>query len=139
VLSILSDNHLKHAQSNTVVVQQEKMDRVGVEPTISAQLAFLGCSRSLYLLYLKVRGIERVPSTQIPPGPFPNQYFSAPPQQCIRTLLPPSSARSLITIRIARLLQSLFNPRCNRRSHDAWKEIIIVQLKILQASISSLF
>jgi hypothetical protein len=36
VLSILSDNHLKHAQSNTVVVQQEKVDRVGVEPTTSA-------------------------------------------------------------------------------------------------------
>jgi hypothetical protein len=32
----LSDNHLKQSQINTVVVQQEEMDRVGVEPTTSA-------------------------------------------------------------------------------------------------------
>jgi hypothetical protein len=36
----LSDNYLKQSQINTVVVQQEEMDRVGVEPTTSAsQLA----------------------------------------------------------------------------------------------------
>jgi hypothetical protein len=34
----LSYNHLKQAQINTVVVQQEEMDRVGVEPTTSAML-----------------------------------------------------------------------------------------------------
>jgi hypothetical protein len=32
----LSDNILKQSQNNTVVVQQEEMDRVGVEPTTSA-------------------------------------------------------------------------------------------------------
>ena len=38
----LSDNYLKQAQINTVVVQQKEMDRVGVEPTTSdAALAFL--------------------------------------------------------------------------------------------------
>jgi two-component system, OmpR family, sensor histidine kinase VicK len=34
----LSDNSLKQAQSNTVFVQQEKVDRVGFEPTTSASL-----------------------------------------------------------------------------------------------------
>jgi hypothetical protein len=33
---ILSDNYLKQPQINTVVVQQEEMDRVGFEPTTSA-------------------------------------------------------------------------------------------------------
>jgi hypothetical protein len=37
LLAILSDNYLEQAQINTVVVQQEKGDRVGVEPTTSAQ------------------------------------------------------------------------------------------------------
>ena len=32
----LSDNYHKRTQTNTVVVQQEKMDRVGFEPTTSA-------------------------------------------------------------------------------------------------------
>jgi hypothetical protein len=38
LLAILSDNYLKQAQNDTVVVQQEEMDRVGVEPTTSASL-----------------------------------------------------------------------------------------------------
>jgi len=33
---ILSDNYHKRTQTNTVVVQQKEMDRVGVEPTTSA-------------------------------------------------------------------------------------------------------
>jgi hypothetical protein len=33
----LSDNYQKQAQFNAVVVQQKEMDRVGVEPTTSAQ------------------------------------------------------------------------------------------------------
>jgi hypothetical protein len=33
----LSDNYLKQSQSNTVVVQRKEMDRVGFEPTTSAQ------------------------------------------------------------------------------------------------------
>jgi hypothetical protein len=37
----LSDNNRKQAQSNTVIVQQEKMDRVGVEPTTSAHQQLL--------------------------------------------------------------------------------------------------
>ena len=36
LLGFLSDDILKQAQSNTVVVQQEKVDRVGFEPTTSA-------------------------------------------------------------------------------------------------------
>jgi hypothetical protein len=32
----LSDNILKQSQSNTVLVQQEKVDRVGFEPMTSA-------------------------------------------------------------------------------------------------------
>jgi hypothetical protein len=32
----LSDNILKHAQNNTVVSSQKEMDRVGFEPTTSA-------------------------------------------------------------------------------------------------------
>jgi hypothetical protein len=36
LLMNLSDNYLKHAQFNTVVVQQKEMDRVGVEPTTLA-------------------------------------------------------------------------------------------------------
>jgi hypothetical protein len=35
----LSSNCSKQAQNNTVVVQQEKMDRVGFEPTTSASSA----------------------------------------------------------------------------------------------------
>ena len=39
ILQVLSDNFLKQAQTNTVVVQQEKVDRVGLfEPTTSAML-----------------------------------------------------------------------------------------------------
>ena len=34
----LFDNYLKQSQINTVVVQQEEMDRVGVEPTTSANI-----------------------------------------------------------------------------------------------------
>jgi hypothetical protein len=37
IADILPDNCLKQAQNNTVVSSQEKMDRVGVEPTTSAQ------------------------------------------------------------------------------------------------------
>jgi hypothetical protein len=37
----LSDNNLKQAQTNTVLVQQEEMDRVGFEPTISAHQLIL--------------------------------------------------------------------------------------------------
>jgi hypothetical protein len=47
----LSDNQLKQSQINTVVVQQEKMDRVGVEPTTSAA-AFL------VALYLLSKGMQ---------------------------------------------------------------------------------
>jgi hypothetical protein len=36
----LSDNHQKGTQFNTVVVQQEKVDRVGFEPTTSAPSNF---------------------------------------------------------------------------------------------------
>ena len=36
----LSDNSQKHAQNNTVVPSWKEMDRVGVEPTTSAMLAF---------------------------------------------------------------------------------------------------
>ena len=36
LLMNLSDNYSKQSQSNTVFVQQEKMDRVGFEPTTSA-------------------------------------------------------------------------------------------------------
>jgi hypothetical protein len=36
LLEVLSDNNLKQAQSNAVVVQQEEMDWVGFEPTTSA-------------------------------------------------------------------------------------------------------
>jgi hypothetical protein len=32
----LSNNHLNQAQTNTVVVQRKEMDRVGFEPTTSA-------------------------------------------------------------------------------------------------------
>jgi hypothetical protein len=32
----LPDNYLKQTQNNTVFVQQEEMDRVGVEPTTAA-------------------------------------------------------------------------------------------------------
>jgi hypothetical protein len=35
LLGFLSDNDLKQGRFNTVVVQQEKMDRVGFEPTTS--------------------------------------------------------------------------------------------------------
>jgi hypothetical protein len=35
----LSDNYLNRVQINTVNVQQEKMDRVGFEPTTSAMPA----------------------------------------------------------------------------------------------------
>ena len=39
LLGFLSDNYLNRIQNNTVVVQQEKMDRVGlIEPTTSAIL-----------------------------------------------------------------------------------------------------
>jgi hypothetical protein len=38
-LGFLSDNCQNQSQSNTVVVQQEKVDRVGFEPTTSAMLA----------------------------------------------------------------------------------------------------
>jgi hypothetical protein len=44
---ILSDNNLKQTHFNTVVVQQKEMDRVGVEPTTSAQTAFL--ATAIYL------------------------------------------------------------------------------------------
>ena len=37
----LSDNNLKQARINTVVVQQKEMDRVGFEPTISAMYILL--------------------------------------------------------------------------------------------------
>jgi ABC-type phosphate/phosphonate transport system substrate-binding protein len=47
----LSDNQLKQSQINTVVVQQEKMDRVGFEPTTSAA-AFL------VALYLLSKGMQ---------------------------------------------------------------------------------
>jgi hypothetical protein len=36
LLGFLSDNNRKRSQINTVVVHQEKMDRVGFEPTTSA-------------------------------------------------------------------------------------------------------
>ena len=36
LLEVLFDNFLKQAQFNTVVVQQEKVDRVRFEPTTSA-------------------------------------------------------------------------------------------------------
>ncbi|HEU4444256.1 MAG TPA: hypothetical protein VFR94_06265 [Nitrososphaeraceae archaeon] len=37
-------NTQKQAQTNTVIVQQEKMDLVGFEPTtFAAAAAFLGC------------------------------------------------------------------------------------------------
>jgi hypothetical protein len=45
----LSDNHLKHARINTVVVRQKEMDRVGVEPTTSAQQL---SSQLLFITYL---------------------------------------------------------------------------------------
>ena len=34
---VLSDNYLKQSQFNAVVVQQKEVDRVGFEPTTSAQ------------------------------------------------------------------------------------------------------
>jgi hypothetical protein len=40
ILLKLSDNNQKHAQNNTVVPSWKEMDRVGVEPTTSAILAF---------------------------------------------------------------------------------------------------
>jgi hypothetical protein len=46
LLGFLSDNHLKHAQSNTVFPTQEEMDRVGFEPTTSAFAFFRGSSIS---------------------------------------------------------------------------------------------
>ncbi len=33
LLGVLSDNYLKHAQNNTVVLTHEKVDRVGFELT----------------------------------------------------------------------------------------------------------
>jgi hypothetical protein len=39
LLGFLSDNNRKRSQINTVVVHQEKMDRVGFEPTTSATVA----------------------------------------------------------------------------------------------------
>jgi proline racemase len=53
LLLILSYNILKQSQNNAVVVQQEKMDRVGVEPTTSASLA------ALCTLYLKGTAMEK--------------------------------------------------------------------------------
>ena len=40
LLEVLSDNCQNRAQNNTVVVQQEKMDRVGFEPTTSASMFY---------------------------------------------------------------------------------------------------
>ena len=45
----LSDIYQNQAQFNTVVVQQEKVDRVGFEPTTSAAALFQDCS--FYLLF----------------------------------------------------------------------------------------
>jgi hypothetical protein len=47
----LSDNYRKQAQNNTVVVQQEKMDRVGFEPTTSAMLSVKRRSYSILIWY----------------------------------------------------------------------------------------
>src|SRR5215211_9361252 len=53
----LSYNILKQSQINAVVVQREKMDRVGVEPTTSAMSAF---SRLFSTIFdLKGRAGER--------------------------------------------------------------------------------
>jgi len=39
LLGFLSDNYLKQSQNNTVVLTQKDMDRVGVEPTTSANFS----------------------------------------------------------------------------------------------------
>ncbi|MDQ3977418.1 MAG: hypothetical protein M3264_12920 [Thermoproteota archaeon] len=59
LLAILSDNRQNRTQTNAVVVQQERMDRVGVEPTTSYS-GFL-FSRSVSLDEKKL--------VQIPPAP----------------------------------------------------------------------
>jgi hypothetical protein len=48
----LSDKRLKQSQINTVVVQQEEMDRVGVEPTTSAMPVLKGIEIGLNLQIL---------------------------------------------------------------------------------------
>jgi hypothetical protein len=53
----LSDNLLEQSRDNPVVVQQEEMDRVGFEPTISAHSI------------LRQSAID-VKLVQIPPSPF---------------------------------------------------------------------
>ena len=50
LLEVLSDNCQNRAQNNTVVVQQEKMDRVGVEPTTSAAQQQLLCYEESFAL-----------------------------------------------------------------------------------------
>jgi hypothetical protein len=62
--------NLKRAQNNTVLVQQEEMDRVGFEPTTSAW-TFLSCS---YYLSKMAVDIEREIKVQIPPAPLFTYY-----------------------------------------------------------------
>jgi hypothetical protein len=56
VLGFLSDNYLNGIQNNTVVVQQGKMDRVGVEPTTSAMPATFSADYP----YHTYRGMQRL-------------------------------------------------------------------------------
>jgi hypothetical protein len=46
----LSDNYQKQAHFNAVVVHQEKMDRVGFEPTTSAMLSVVRKELAQFLL-----------------------------------------------------------------------------------------
>ena len=55
----LSDNYLKQSQINTVVVQQKEMDRVGVEPTTSADQQFsLGSYSFKSSIYLIIKNMD---------------------------------------------------------------------------------
>ena len=67
LLGFLSDDILKQAQSNTVVVQQEKVDRVGFEPTTSA---------SLNCIHLKGGYANRIVLFEIPTPRFPHVFYT---------------------------------------------------------------
>ena len=58
IARLLSDNSLKQAQNNTVVVQQEEVDRVGFEPTTSGLKSGLAMTNYIkgvynYLVYIQ--------------------------------------------------------------------------------------
>ncbi len=68
----LCDNYQKHAQINTVFVQQEEMDRVGVEPTTSASYLkwqIYPLSKEWHLL--KENCIVQIPPTSLCSRSYP--------------------------------------------------------------------